>query len=336
MYQRLMVPLDGSPLSEAALPAACALAQQSGAAIRLAHVHMPDALNPIYVEGLPVIDQQLHSLARDHERAYLEGVSERLPAGWIADCVVLDPPALQSRAEAVAAARAADAVEAPADLIVMTTHGRGGLARFWLGSVASAIAQVSDVPVLFVRPGDRTLEPGSPPASLHILMPLDGSPLGEQIIGPALELGRATHAAYTLLQVVKPTTLLRAGAFTTATDLDPDATQERVAAAERYLARIKARLAAADAEARAQVCVADRVAAAILSEANLLQADLIALATHGYGGMGRLLLGSIADKLLRGAEVPVLVYRPRAPGVHSGGKHAAADAVPDDANLVLI
>src|SRR5581483_623716 len=241
MYQRLIVPLDGSPLSEAALPAACALAQQSGAGIRLAHVHMPDALNPIYVEGLPVIDQQLHSLARDHERAYLEGLSERLPTGQIADCVVLDPPAVQPRAEAIAATLAADAAESRADLIVMTTHGRGGLARFWLGSVASAIAQVSGVPVLFIRPGDRTLEPGSPAASLHILVPLDGSPLGEQIIGPTLELGRATHVMYTLLQVVKPTMLLRAGAFTTATDLDPDATQARLAAAERYLGRIKAR-----------------------------------------------------------------------------------------------
>src|ERR671924_671750 len=80
MYRSILVPLDGSPLSEYALPTACDIARRSGAILRLVHVHMPATPNPIYVEGLPVIDERMQSLDRDHERVYLERIRDRIIA----------------------------------------------------------------------------------------------------------------------------------------------------------------------------------------------------------------------------------------------------------------
>jgi nucleotide-binding universal stress UspA family protein len=80
MYRSILVPLDGSTLSEYALPIACDIARRFGAALRLMHVHMPATPDPIYVEGLPVIDGDIQSLDTDHERAYLERIRDRIIA----------------------------------------------------------------------------------------------------------------------------------------------------------------------------------------------------------------------------------------------------------------
>jgi nucleotide-binding universal stress UspA family protein len=80
MYHSILVPLDGSSLSEYALPAASDIARRSGAALRLVHVHMHVTPDPIYVEGLPVIDERMQSLDTDHERVYLERIGERIIA----------------------------------------------------------------------------------------------------------------------------------------------------------------------------------------------------------------------------------------------------------------
>ena len=96
MYRSILIPLDGSPLSEYALPVACDIARRSGAALRLVHVHVRATPDPIYVEGLPVIDERMQSHDIDHERAYLEGPRARngvsylrggqdLPDGFLRD-----------------------------------------------------------------------------------------------------------------------------------------------------------------------------------------------------------------------------------------------------------
>src|SRR5512138_2571716 len=93
MYRSILVPLDGSPLSEYALPMACDIARRSGALLRLVHVHVLYTPAPIYVEGMPVIDEQMHSLGKAHERAYLEGIRDRLVGEADLQCAiaVLDP-----------------------------------------------------------------------------------------------------------------------------------------------------------------------------------------------------------------------------------------------------
>ena len=188
-----------------------------------------------------------------------------------------------------------------ADLIVMTTHGRGPLSRFGLGSVADELIRRAPMPVLLVRPSEKA--PGIIPEPVldNILIPLDGSALAEQVLEPALELARLMEARCSLLRVVE--------SRSSPGDGTPGGPPEK-AQAEAYLEHVAGRLREQGLQVRTRVVVARHAAEAILEEAEAQASNLIALATHGRGGLKRLLLGSVADKLVRGATSPVLVYRP--------------------------
>jgi nucleotide-binding universal stress UspA family protein len=306
MYHKLLVPLDGSTFGEHALPFACSIAQRNGAVLHLAHVHMIN--DSIYVAGMPVIDADLHSLAQEHERVYLERVRDDLRSTrelWIT-CANLDGDG------SVAGALARYAEANKIDLVVMTTHGRGGLARAWLGSVADALVRCSHAPILLLRPGDGAPDLTQPPQFKRILVPLDGSELSEQIVESALELGELTQTEYILLRVVEPFIIAVGYPPPIQTSrLDVKLTQEQLAEAQRYVDRVAERLRAAGHRTQARALVAEQVAVAIMDEARRQDADLIAMTTHGRSGLARLILGSVADKVLRGADVPLLLARPR-------------------------
>ena len=304
MYRKLLVPLDGSDFGEQALTFACDIARRSGAALHLAHVHTLS--NIIYVAGMPVIDAELQSLAQEHERAYLEQTRERLTetTGLSIACANLS-------SDGSVAGTLAQYIETHAiDLVVMTTHGRGGLERAWLGSVADALVRCSSVPLLLLRPGERAPDMAQPQFK-RILIPLDGSALSEQILLPALALGRLMQAEYTLLRAAEPFVMVGYTPLAQASRLDLKMSQEALDEAQRYLDRVAARLHAEESTIRTHALQAAYPAAAILEEARRQDADLIAMTTHGRSGIARLLLGSVADKVLRGAALPVLIQRPR-------------------------
>jgi nucleotide-binding universal stress UspA family protein len=156
---------------------------------------------------------------------------------------------------------------------------------------------------MLVRPREPAPELTAPPMLSKILIPLDGSELAEQILGPAVKLGRLTDAELRLLRVVEPVVVPDAGYDGTLLD-------RLEAEARSYLARVEERLRRQSLRVQTRVIVGCPAAAAILDVASAEGADLIALETHGRGGLGRLLLGSVADKLVRGATVPVLVHHP--------------------------
>jgi nucleotide-binding universal stress UspA family protein len=136
-----------------------------------------------------------------------------------------------------------------------------------------------------------------------ILVPLDGSELAERALGPARQLARSIGAALVLVRVAPKRApeerVLQAG---------------EIEAAERYLFVVADRLRETGAIVLAEA-VAGEPAEAILGLATLWRAELIALATHGRGGLGRLIHGSVADAVIRGAGVPVLLIPARGDGV---------------------
>ncbi|HEY0605015.1 MAG TPA: universal stress protein [Herpetosiphonaceae bacterium] len=144
----------------------------------------------------------------------------------------------------------------------------------------------------------------------RILIPLDGSALAEQIVAPALKLGRPLETEYTLLHVVEPAEPVWWGPFTSPRDPAWDETRRRLMKAQCYLARVARPLLSAGMRVRIRVLMAEQAAPAILSEAQHSGFDLIALATHGRSGLARLLLGSVADTILHRAKTPLLLYRP--------------------------
>jgi nucleotide-binding universal stress UspA family protein len=302
--------LDGSPFGEHALPLALSLARRQGAALQVVHVHVP--LVGMYGELGAFYDESLDRELMESEQAYLDAVVNRLAAAADVSLstALLDGPAPDAIARRAAATGA--------DLLIMTTHGRGPLARFWLGSVADALVRQATIPVLLVRSQESAPDLAREHALRRILIPLDGSDLAEQVLEPALALGAAAQAEYTLLRVVKPMTPasydpasgrvseLRESLLKQLQSLD----RQQWAEARDYLERPAERLRARSLTVQTHVVSHEQPAAAILDYASTRGADAIALATHGRGGLKRLLLGSVADKVLRGATIPVLVYRP--------------------------
>ncbi|MEI7645184.1 MAG: universal stress protein [Chloroflexales bacterium] len=302
MFHTILAPLDGSPASEQALATAARLAQHSQVALHLAHVHSPYTSAPITIEGLPVIDEELHSRAADHELAYLRQVAASVSTAVEPIIARLDGP--------VAFTLASYCHEIGADLLVLTTHGRSGFTQLWLGSVAEALLYSLNVPMLLLRP---TTTPVSPTPFRHILVPLDGSSLSEQILPHAVALASYDGAELTLLRAIEGPSASESGRSALYRPHEINVADQR-ATADLYLSRLAVELLAAGHPAHTAVVAAEHPARAILTTAEERGADMIALATRGRSGITRTLLGSVADKVIRGGTLPVLAMRPLPPG----------------------
>lgn len=304
MHRSILVPLDGSTFGEHALPAALSLARRSGATIQVVLVHTAF----VYVESGLIYDDRVDRKLRDQEQDYLEAVVDRLKAA--------SPVSVTwaLRDGLVADGIFAQVAESRTDLIVMTTHGRGLLSRFWLGSVADNMVRRASVPVLLIRPQETAPDPNQEPIFRHVLIPLDGSTLAEQVLEPAVALGQLWDADFTLLRIVKP--VLFAGHDPTVLR-EPapgqPATEQQQAEARDYLEGVAERLRGRSLRVQTRVVVNLQPAAAILEQSLESPDVVIAVATHGRGGLTRALLGSVADKVVRGATMPVLVCRPLSP-----------------------
>jgi Ala-tRNA(Pro) deacylase len=295
----ILVPLDGSPFGEHALPMALELARSGSRGITLAHAH--SYITPVVTPlGSEIISSQLDGEMREQEARYLQDVTRRL-------CTVWDGPISQAIVEApVAAALDRHASKIGAGLIVLTSHGRSGVARAWLGSVADELLRHSAAPILVVRPGEGAPDLGHRPPLHNILIPLDGSSLAEQALDLAMQIGLPTQARYTLLHVVtRPHRSLILGG----PELGVDEEAEAWRRATIYLDTVAPQLHKRSLAVIPQVRVG-AVAPTILEAVEAYHIDLIVMTTHGRGGVNRMLVGSVADKVLRGANVPVLFYRP--------------------------
>jgi nucleotide-binding universal stress UspA family protein len=305
MFNSILVPLDGSPFGEHALPLALAIARRAKIPIHLIHVHVP--LAPMFAEGALGVESTVDPRIREVEKAYLDTAVKRAAVAGcqVRSALVDGPPADAIREQAQFTG---------SDLIVMTTHGRGPMSRFWLGSVADQLVRRSPVPILLVHPTDGVPDVVSDDAALpHILIPLDGSKLAEQILEPAICLGRLMNSDYTLLRVVELNSA--SYVFDPALYGAPPMDTRRMDLEEQetkiYLDRVAARLRQQSLHVQTHVLTCQSPALAILEDASTGGVKLIALQTHGRRGLARILLGSVADKVIRGARVPVLVFRPK-------------------------
>jgi nucleotide-binding universal stress UspA family protein len=303
MYHSILVPLDGSEFGEHALPPALSIAERAGGTLQLVRVHVPVA--PLYGGNELAADVTLDAAVRDQEGNYLGRVLERQTAVTPVPTtsVLLDGP--------VADAIQDQAVASRTDLVVMATHGRGPWSRLWLGSVADQLIRRLPMPVFLIRPARGAADLAARPVLKRVLVPLDGSEAAEQILEPAAGLGLLMQAEFTLLLVIEPVIVpdRRLGG-NALTGLDPALLRQVEADARRYLERAAEPLRARALTVQTEVVLNRPAAVAILDVARTRAVDLIALATHGRGGVARLVLGSVADKVLRGSPTAVLLHRP--------------------------
>lgn len=301
MFLRIFVPLDGSPLAERALDLAALLAQQTATSDPM--------LKPVVILFRAIdlspwldLDEGEDARTRAVETAthYLEGQAKRLRSEGI---TVETAVRLGNPAEEILEQTMARRVE----LIVMSTHGRTGLARWALGSVAERVARTAPMPVLLL--------PDAAPATLmtakahqtaltpRILVPLDGSPKAEAALPPAIELARHLDAEMRLLYVFVPRL--------EESSLEEihrtwDAGRRRVQQVERYLMR------QAETAKQAGIKVHWNLGhglpgAKIIAAAHTEQMSLIVMTTQGRGGLIRWRLGSVAEEVLHYGRLPVLL-----------------------------
>jgi nucleotide-binding universal stress UspA family protein len=309
MFRRILVPLDGSRFAEHAVPQALALAARWGADLALATVADPAGTVSASVRSGRV-DESERDRAMTGAGEYLEEVRERIVGARFEG--VVSSEVIPAGNVAVSLAR--HVLDVEADLMVMTSHSRGPIQRAWLGSTADGLIRRSPVPVLLMRPdeaqGDTPVDFGSHPrAFASVLIPLDGSDASEKL----LELARpftadAERPRFILLRAVPP--FVPGGSPYLPHVVREGHEQEQVKEAARgYLERVAARLAESGVELELEVVTAGQPAVGVLRTAEELGVDMIAMSTHGRGGVARLLLGSVADKVARGTPVPVLLYR---------------------------
>ena len=300
MYHRIVVPLDGSTFAEHALPYAALIARCTGARVDLALVHSSYSVATMDT-GIHETVERWQAEQRAREATYVHAVAARLQQ----ECGVSAEPVLL--VGTVAQALEAHAREVAADLVVMTTHGRGGLERAWLGSVAEAVVAHVRVPVLLVRPHDGEPQLGDVrPVFDHVAVALDGTVAGEHSVESVLALADPT-TRITLLRVVTPPHGPTTVYLPHAAQLNRQLTAERLEEAAHYLAEVEARVRVRHERVESVVVVDYHPASAIVRWAEEHGADGIAMTTHGRAPALRLLLGSTTSRVVRGGQVPVLV-----------------------------
>ncbi|MFN8633060.1 MAG: universal stress protein [Chloroflexota bacterium] len=286
MIANILVPLDGSARAERALPVAASVAHATGA--RLWLVHALPAMPPLIDR-----EQGVDAFTR------LDALAARLREGGLdATARTIHGDAANVILDAVADMRA--------DLIVMSTHGLGGLGRWLYGSVADQLLARATVPVLLIPAAcDRPLPEGRP---TRILVPLDGSDRSEAALGPARDLGQAIGADLLLLRVVE-----QKADFVW--QLDPigvamrAAKAEDLAVAREYLDGIAA--PPGPSERPVDLLVDEGDPASVIPRiARQEEVDLIVMATHGRTGLARLTMGSVATTTVHRSHVPIVLVRP--------------------------
>ncbi|MBM3148713.1 MAG: universal stress protein, partial [Chloroflexi bacterium] len=195
------------------------------------------------------------------------------------------------------------------DLIIMATHGRSGVTRWWIGSVAEKIVSQVMTPVLLIpsmKQKTRKAKGGDISIS-KILVPLDGSDTGQAALGHVELVARETNAAVHLIQVISPPGAMETSAFGSAEwDNFLKVMQD---AANDYLGGIIDSLKAGGITAKHHIVVGNP-ANEVIKFAEKGKVDLIAMSTHGRTGIARWVIGSVADKVLHGARKPMWLVRP--------------------------
>ncbi len=298
MYETLLVPLDGSHFAEEALPLAAVLARTLGSELHLAHV-----IHPSYDVDFktPQEDLAWREEVRDGADGYLEAhASELRDKGVSTLTAVLEGrvvPALNDYAE-----------DQEVDLTLMTTHGSGGVRRWWLGSVADGLLRSGHTDLLLVRPWDDTAD-RSPGRSRfdRILVPVDGSELAESAMGPARLLASHFDATIRATRVVPKPLELTSIYGVPGVEISGEGHRARMQEAKEYLEQLVDRYPGEAVEG--STVESSGAAEGVVDAAKAWEADLVTLSSHGRGGAERVLLGSVADKVIRATTRPVLVVR---------------------------
>ncbi len=301
MYSKILVPLDGSTSAEIVLPYARALAHEFRLPVTLLYVvDIADLATHLSVNNARFMDAMVETELK-RARSYLSGIVNTFNDSSV-DC-------------AVETGRADEGIIDKADedkgaLIAMATHGRTGLNRWLLGSVAEKVLRATANPLLLVRAGDAAGTVGQ--VSLEsIVVPLDGSPLAESALPHAVEIAKRLKLETVLLRTFD----LPASAYYGTEDYYPKYEQLRARTHQEVKNYLEVEVAGLKAKGLEKVSAAvleGPAAEKIIEFTRNRAGTLVAMCTHGRSGVGRWVLGSVTEKVVRYSGDPVLVISARA------------------------
>ncbi|MCO5101000.1 MAG: universal stress protein [Burkholderiaceae bacterium] len=270
MYERILVPVDGSRFSEEVLPYAQSIARSTGAKLALMRV-------------------QERESGDDDAARQLQGLADALKA---------EVRTVPGRGN-VAAAILEEAARVPGTLVAMTTHGRSGLAEAILGSVAHDVVRTGRDPVLVFRPRGRQAQDLQGPAEINtVMLPIDGSGLSEWMQQQAGEWARALKARLLVVQVISPDARPDPNVPANDTLESSYVRSHAVDLGRRY-----------GVEANWEVLHGDPVEA-MASFIGARRDILVVMATRGRSALQAAVLGSVTAGLLREGNVPIIVRMP--------------------------
>ena len=294
MYTRMLVPLDGSETAEKVLPYARALAVSLNIPVELLGVIEISR----YASGERVryLETFLDTAIRRNQE-YLERVAKTFPDGSVETTVEGGAPA-----EAIIT----KAAENKGTIIVMATHGRSGLKRWLLGSVAEKVLRGASNPALLIRANGEAETEGEATPN-RIIAPLDGSELAEAVLPPVVELAKALKLKVVLLRAYSVKAIMEGfeDFLHDSNEIEAELKKETTSYLDNWVERLKC-----EGFADVVPIVSEGEAAEIIIElAKGSPNSLIAMCTHGRSGVKRWVLGSVTEKVVRHAGDPVLVIR---------------------------
>ncbi len=295
MYEKILVPLDGSELSEVTLPYAEELAGRLGSDVTLLYVS--DSVDDQYRHMRELYLDKVAEATRQGAARYLEP-SEKKKVKVNSTTLIGNP------AEEIV--RYAD--KKGVGLIIMSTHGRSGIGRWALGSVADKVVRSASQPVALIRAKGARRDIRKKGILNRVLIPLDGSKEGETAIPCIGALVATLKTEVVLLQVLATGYQTMAAEGYEYVVYTKQQIESDRAYAKAYLDRVAARLKRPGVTVKSEVKFGN-AADEIVSFAGNIQADMIAMATHGRSGLGRWVLGSVTERVVRAGNTPVLLVR---------------------------
>ncbi|MBI4298543.1 MAG: universal stress protein [Chloroflexi bacterium] len=299
MYDRILVPLDGSQMAEQVLPYALLLAKGFRSRVALFRVIEPmqsSVADPDQIRHLDQVVADLHAKGE----SYLQGIT-------LSPRDTTEPASLKVVEGDPASQIVGEADKDPNTLLAMSTHGRSGVTRWLIGSVTDKVLLATDKPLLLVR----AKEEKAPTLNVNLrtlVVPLDGSPLAEEILPHAAALAKALSLNVVLLNVIPDPKIYYDYVNYPAPSYEFSA-KEMEAPAKDYLQSIAQKLRLQGTPSVEQKVVHGDPASAIVDLTTKMPDCLVAMTTHGRSGLSRWIMGSVTDRVVRHSEKPVLVIR---------------------------
>jgi nucleotide-binding universal stress UspA family protein len=300
MYTRILIPLDGSKAAEKVLPYARTLAGGLKVPVELMEViDIADMVTHIAVAKARYLDAMIEDRARSNE-AYLRGVAKTFPEAAV-KCAIEKGRA----AEVIIGKAEAD----PGTLIAMATHGRSGIDRWLLGSVAEKVLRGTANSLLLIRATEEAKTEGEAVLK-SIVVPLDGSELAESVLPMVAGLAKKLNLAVVLFRAYNlPYSVYRGGDGYSAINFDELIAEIRDEARE-YLEKKIAELKKLGIENVSYIARDGFSSDEIIKIGRETPDNLIAMCSHGRSGVKRWVLGSVTETVVRHSENPVMVLRP--------------------------